>query len=59
MDKKNSENEKRKVPTANYVPRRDYGELTEDEALEVARNQRESQAWSSESINQLYNPRRR
>lgn len=56
MDKKNTEKEKPKKPSQNFVPRRDYGDMTEDEALEAHREGKNRAAWDAESINTMYNP---
>ena len=59
MDKKNTAKEKPKQPSPSYVPRRDYGDMTEDEALEAHREGKNRVAWDEETINRMYNPNRR
>lgn len=56
MDKRSPPNANRKPPSQNYSPRRDYGDMTEDEALEAHREGKSRMAWDAESINVLYNP---
>lgn len=56
MDKKDIPKKRPQQPSQNYSPRRDYGDMTEDEALEAHRNGKSRMAWDAESINVMYNP---
>ena len=58
MDKKNTPKENKPKPIQNYDPRRDCGDMTEDEALEAHRQGKMNDAWNNDVINRLYNPNR-
>lgn len=54
MDNENTQKRNRNLLNQNYVPRKDFGDIDEDEAMERARSDREREAWNA--WNREFNP---
>lgn len=58
MDKKNTQKQSVKQPMQNYVPRKECGDMTEEEAEKQYQNGGSRMIWDAESINSIYNYRK-